>query len=294
VSDPTPDRPDDQPPADPGEPRRNPPPPLLESLMRDTLDPGYAKAAKRRATGGAPSARSSAAWLVSGLLVVGLLLAVAFRSAQAGSAGDNLARDALVADVQEVQAEQSALVESAASLAEQVRSAQATAGGELAQLTALEEMNALVAVTGPGLSISLDDPNAAGGNAAVLDRDLQLLVNSLWSAGAEAIAVNGVRLRVTTAIRQAGGAILVDNRPVSWPMTIEAIGDPDGIHQRFINTTGFGRFSTFTQLYGVTFDVIAVDSVSLPAAAQVDPQYASAEPTSTAVTTPTTVTTSTS
>ena len=274
---------------------RNPPPPLLESLTRDTLDPGYARAAKRKAAGQAPTGRSSVAWLIAGVLVVALLLAVAFRSAQAGSAGNNQARDALVADVQQAQAEQSALLGSAADLGEEVRSAQAAAGGgALAQLSTLEEMNAMLAVSGPGLSIALDDPDAASGNGAVLDRDLQLLVNSLWSAGAEAIAVNGVRLRVTSAIRQAGGAILVDNRPVSWPMTIEAIGDPSAIHQRFIDTPGFGRFATFTQLYGVTFDVVAVDSVSLPAAAQVDPHYASGgEPTpATESTVATTATTS--
>ena len=49
----------------------------------------------------------------------------------------------------------------------------------------------------------------------MLDRDLQVIVNGLWAAGAEAIAVNGQRLTACSAIRSAGEAILVDFRPLS-------------------------------------------------------------------------------
>jgi uncharacterized protein YlxW (UPF0749 family) len=131
----------------------------------------------------------------------------------------------------------------------------------------------VLAVAGPGLRITLDDPEAATGNGAVLDRDIQLLVNGLWSAGAEAVAIGDVRLRLTSAIRQAGGAILVDNRPVLWPMTIQAIGDPATFQQRFVSTPGFGRFSSFQQLYDVDFEVAVVNDLSLPAAAAVDARY---------------------
>ena len=59
------------------------------------------------------------------------------------------------------------------------------------------------------------------------DDDLQLVVNALWAAGAEAISINGQRLGPTTAIRFAGEAVLVDFRPVTNPYEISAIGDPD-------------------------------------------------------------------
>ena len=244
--------------------------------MRDTLDPGYERAARRRAAGAPVARRASAAWLVGGVLVLGVLLTVAFQSTRANSAGNNQARDALNDDISRAQLAQAVLEASVNGLAGDVRSAQAAAvgGGVMASLTTLQEMNALLAVSGPGIQVTLDDPDAASGNGAILDRDVQLLVNGLWSSGAEAVAINGVRLRVTSAIRQAGGAILVDNRPVLWPMTIDAIGNPKTIHQQFISTTGYGRFATFVQLYGITFDAVAVDSVSLPAAAAVDNHYA--------------------
>lgn len=252
------------------------PPPLLESLAQDHLDPGYARAADRRRARppGAASARASRSWLLAGTVVIGLLLAVAFQTTRANSAGVDEARAGLIDDVTRAQQNAAVLEASVSALNDQLRSEQAAAGGgALASLTALEQMNALLAVTGPGLRIALDDPEAATGNGAILDRDIQLLVNGLWSAGAEAVAIGGVRLRLTSAIRQAGGAILVDNRPVLWPMTIEAIGDPSTLQQRFVSTPGYGRFTSFVQLYDVDFEVAAVGDLALPAAAAIDARY---------------------
>lgn len=256
---------------------RPPPiPPLLETLVADTLDPGYQRAADRRRAGGrAPSAAAARSWLIAGTVVVGLLLTVAFQTTKANSAGVDQARSGLLRDVSAAQEAEGALAGSVSALNDEVRAAQSAAGGGgvLAVLTSLEQLNALLAVIGPGLTVTINDPDAAAGNGAVFDKDIQLLVNGLWSAGAEAIAIGGVRLRVTSAIRQAGGAILVDNRPVLWPMTIEAIGDPATIQQKFISTPGFGRFRSFEQLYDVAFEVTAATDLKLGAAAAVDYRY---------------------
>ena len=66
----------------------------------------------------------------------------------------------------------------------------------------------------------------AGSRQVILDRDLQLVVNSLWVSGAEAISVGGVRIGPNVTIRQAGGGILVDNQPISSPYVILAVGPP--------------------------------------------------------------------
>src|SRR5699024_11863661 len=57
----------------------------------------------------------------------------------------------------------------------------------------------------------------------VTDGDLQIAVNGLWAAGAEAVAVNGQRVGPTTAIRTAGSAVLVDFRPLSPPYRITVV-----------------------------------------------------------------------
>ena len=79
-------------------------------------------------------------------------------------------------------------------------------------------MTGSATVTGPGLVVTLDnapDTNAAGNkqrstqlrslpDGVVRARDLQIVANSLWMAGAEAIMISGQRLTATSAIRFAG------------------------------------------------------------------------------------------
>ncbi|WP_114854750.1 DUF881 domain-containing protein [Brachybacterium sp. YJGR34] len=101
-----------------------------------------------------------------------------------------------------------------------------------------EAAGAAVALTGPGTVLVLDDsaplpasPGVEEGTVnRVTDGDLQIAVNGLWAAGAEAIAVNGQRLSSTSAIRTAGSAVLVDFRPLSPPYRITALGDPEQLH----------------------------------------------------------------
>ena len=90
------------------------------------------------------------------------------------------------------------------------------------QLAELSGVDGAVAVAGSGVRVTLDDAAASGpaahdGSGIILDSDVRRVVNGLFAAGAEAVAVNGQRLTTQTAIREAGGAILVDYRPLSPP-----------------------------------------------------------------------------
>lgn len=261
--------------------------PLLESLVSDHLDPGYQAAADRRAAaarGGAgggiqPVPRSRAvAYLVAGLVVVGLVLGIALTTTKDSAAGADQARRSLLQDIDTAQTRQAALAAEQSRLAASVRSAQASlgAGGPLATVSRLEVLGGQTAVSGPGLTVVIDGSTEGSGAGVILDRDIQLLVNGLWSAGAEAISIGGVRLRATSAIRQAGGAILVDNRPVFFPVTIQAVGDPSTLNVKFVGTVGFGRFQTFVSLYGIRFDITAQTAITMPPAGAPDLQYASA------------------
>lgn len=258
-----------------GPPSRNAIAPLLETLGRDHLDPGYAQAAARRRAASASAAPAPArrstlpvALVVAGCLVAGVVLGVAAWRTESNQPRAENTRSALLEDIDRAQERQSLLATSAAELADQLRASQAAAGatGPLAQVTELENQGQLTPVTGPGLRIVLNQPTAEQGQdrTVILDRDLQLLVNDLWAAGAEAIAIDGVRLNTRSAIRQAGGAILVDNRPVSWPLSVEAIGDPSALQVRLVGSPSYGRFSSFEQLYGIEFDVSAQQDLNLP------------------------------
>ena len=85
--------------------------------------------------------------------------------------------------------------------------------------------------------------------------------------GAEAIAVGGVRLGPNVTIRQAGGAILVDNHPISSPYTVAAIGPPNTMLDNFNRSTGLHRLRLLEASYRVGVNVSSADGLSLPAGA---------------------------
>jgi uncharacterized protein YlxW (UPF0749 family) len=123
---------------------------------------------------------------------------------------------------------------------------------------------------GPGLVVELADSDASPQTRGELtdlriqDVDLRLIVNALWQAGAEAVAVNGLRIGGTTAIRAAGDRILVNFVPVASPYRVTAIGDPEGLESVLRDTEISRQFDVWTQVYGLGFTVQASDGLSLP------------------------------
>jgi len=141
----------------------------------------------------------------------------------------------------------------------------------------LQIFTGLTSVKGPGLVISLNDANNTDGLevdqidlARVFDSDFQLLVNSLWSSGAESISINGNRLVATSAIRAAGDAILVNYRPLLPPYEILVIGSNDMI-QNLEKNQEYKDFIYIVKIYGLGFKISKMDidemgatSISLP------------------------------
>jgi uncharacterized protein YlxW (UPF0749 family) len=76
--------------------------------------------------------------------------------------------------------------------------------------------------TGPGVAVTIDDPDEAVSANQLLDA-----VQELRDSGAEAIAINGTaRVVAQTYFLDDEGGIVVGGREVSRPFVIEAIGDP--------------------------------------------------------------------
>lgn len=156
----------------------------------------------------------------------------------------------------------------------------------LARLDVLSLAAASAPVVGPGLTVTVTDPGASpklsdvskqrvsGSQQIILDRDLQLVVNSLWESGAEAISIDGVRIGPNVTIRQAGGAILVDNNPTSSPYTILAVGPPHAMQDVFDRSAGLYRLRLLETSYGVGVSVNVGDGLALPAGATRDVKFA--------------------
>ena len=279
---------------DAGRPQFNPVPSLLRSLLSEHLDPGYAAAAAQRAAGPSDRARwTSWAWQAAAALLLAVVFAAAVAQARATAPGVKETQQVLVTSVRESEAAANALAAQRGELTGQldaVRRSELEGNAEgqqlLQRLDQLGFAGAATKLTGPGLTVTLADPGVSpnlsdvskeripGSRQVVLDRDLQLVVNSLWASGAEAIAVGGVRVGPNVTIRQAGGAILVDNQPISSPYVVTAIGPAHGMADAFERSDGFQRMRLLEASYGVGGTVSEGDTLTVPAASGREVKYA--------------------
>jgi uncharacterized protein YlxW (UPF0749 family) len=140
-----------------------------------------------------------------------------------------------------------------------------------AELEAARIAAGLAPMTGPGLVIQLSDstaiipPGDSERDYLVTGADVLAVVEELWLAGAEAIAVNDERVSVGTAIVDVGGSILVNSAYVAGPYQVTAIGAPD-MFDRLTRSAGFVDFiRARSETFGIGVSYAVPDSVDLPA-----------------------------
>lgn len=252
---------------------------LLTEVMERPLDPGYAAAAERKAAEpagegrrGPKVARDALVLLLA--IAIGLGSVWAARALRSPSPGAN-ARSVLIEQIQARAADGEALSAQNSELRDQIHELQEQALDDAA-VAAVEQAQQLgisagtTPVVGPGVVLTMEDsalaqagqPDADDGR--VQDYDLQIVVNDLWASGAEAIAINGVRLTTGTAIRTAGETVLVDLQPLVSPYTIEAIGDPDAMRTTFAASYGAAYLRALSGKHGISSELAVVDELSLP------------------------------
>ena len=276
------------------QPTKIPLPSLLRSLLTEHLDPGYAAAAaERERTGHTRRPAADHAWQALAAVLIAIVFAAAVAQARTTAPGVSAAQQVLAASVRSAEGTTDRLTRRRDELAAQADTIQrrqlredAVGRDLLSRLDALSLAAATTAVIGPGLTVTVTDPGmgrdlsdvskqrVAGSRQIILDRDLQLVVNSLWASGAEAIAVGGVRMGPNVTIRQAGGAILVDNQPISSPYTILAVGSPGAMRDTFERSGGLQRLRLLEVSYGVGVSVSSGDGLSVPAGTAREIKYA--------------------
>jgi uncharacterized protein YlxW (UPF0749 family) len=129
----------------------------------------------------------------------------------------------------------------------------------------------LTPLTGTGFAFELTDsaqpipPGANDADYLVTARDIRAIVEELWLAGAEAIAVNGERIATTTAIVDVGGSILVNSAYKAPPYQIVALGPAD-LYDRVAASQGFTDFiRARAQTYGIGVSILQPETVNIPA-----------------------------
>lgn len=261
---------------------------LLTELMEHPLDGSYQDRAEARAAKGEPrlSGHRSPLLLIA-CLALGLLLVVAAQTLRVPKETASGERGQIIDQIEGKQRSNDTSKRTITRLRSQIgtlRSRGLDEAGSKALATRLRQTETAagaVAVTGPGLVMTLDDRASAakrdgsdprdGGRAqdVLTSGDLQVLVNGLWQAGAEAVSINGNRLTSLSAIRFAGEAILVDFRPLARPYKITAIGKPTTMWQTFRDGSGGAYLDATKRLLGLDVHVDNTNSVSVPASASV-------------------------
>lgn len=205
---------------------------VIDRFIRDATADEYRRARPRRADEPTAIGLSRGLLVIIGAAALGFVAVLAVVSARISETERLQTRDELVSRVVTASGEVDALQQQVSLQSEKVdrlRSELLDADEGSAAAIDMDRLAVDAGATelvGPGLVISIDDaPDAQPGSLnRVLDRDLQAIVNELWRAGAQGIAVNDQRLVETSAIRGAGDAILVNYHPLTRPYVMSAVG----------------------------------------------------------------------
>ena len=212
------------------------------------------------------------------LLALGFLIAAQLASEGPRIRYTSQERTPLVETVLDLQAQQEGLKQQILDVRQSIQDLEATGQGseavtrELnAQLEQARISSGLVAMTGPGLVIQLSDSTAAvpadgsERDYLVSGADVLAVVEELWLAGAEGIAVNSERVSVATAIVDIGGSILVNSAYIAGPYQLTAIGPAD-MFDRLTRSAGFVDFiRARSETFGIGVSYAVPESVDLPA-----------------------------
>ena len=209
------------------------------------------------------------------LAVLGFLVVVAASTAGAGKRREAPRRARLVALIQDRRRQVDDLDGAVRKLRAELGKAQATAsrqsGEERARASRTADLSAMagtLAVKGHGLVVHLADSSrtpASSDEASayrIHDVDIQLVVNALFAAGAEAVSVNGNRLVATSPVRAAGATIVVNFRPLTPPYDVTGIG---ARRAGFDASAIAKRFSRWRSLFGLGFSLREADDLVVPA-----------------------------
>lgn len=173
-------------------------------------------------------------------------------------------RSAMITDIAVGRAEVATLQGVLARLDREVRSLGDADGLDGRRTGEVPSLGGSVPVRGPGLVVELSDAEVTVGDAPrVGARDLRVVLNGLWYAGAEAIAVDGLRITSLSAVTSADGVVQVNYVPLSSPITVSAIGDTSVLEQRF-RAGAAGRYlEGRTEDDGLAIDVRAAEDLAL-------------------------------
>lgn len=235
---------------------------LLEQIADTALDDDYYVVRS-----GPGDQRREFNTVLTGLVlgVFALLVAVAAIQTRSDRPATERERETLINDVDSRKSLLASREASAAQLRTQVQDLQSQVDSFDPAFQELRLLSSDVGAAGPGVTVRVS-PSASGDVLGqIRDRDLRILVNGLWYAGAEAVSVNGNRVGSLSAIRFAEGVIKVNYRGIAPPYVVEAIGDQDTLADRFEENPAGLYWAARQKDAGVAFTVAGSSDLTLGA-----------------------------
>ncbi|MHB0977623.1 MAG: DUF881 domain-containing protein [Candidatus Aquicultorales bacterium] len=127
----------------------------------------------------------------------------------------------------------------------------------------LEILAGNASVRGRGVRVTVKDTKGKLSGA-----DLSDIVNELKAAGAEAIALDGVRVGANTPLKREKDGIYLRGKKIDAPYVVESVGDPETLYQALTMAGGI-RDTLTSSVPGVVMELVAKDALTLP---RLDPQ----------------------
>ncbi|MDP9271873.1 MAG: DUF881 domain-containing protein [Chloroflexota bacterium] len=195
-------------------------------------------------------------------LLIGLLLVGQLRSQARPTELSTLSAQDLSTLIETLSDRNRELRSGLADVREQLREYRvAEAQGQSALDVSREDLRRITAFSGEasveGQGIVL---TATGDLDAIALNDL---LNELRNAGAEALAVDGIRVTAASVCVQGANSLEIDRTPIAQAFTIRAVGDPDGLLAALERPGGI--ISQLKLFVHATIDVAQSQQVLIPA-----------------------------
>ncbi|KNZ68620.1 hypothetical protein Tfer_2794 [Thermincola ferriacetica] len=138
------------------------------------------------------------------------------------------------------------------------------------EIDKLNIANGLSPVEGPGIILIIPENNSD----AFFYQNMIDIINELWNAGAEAVAVNGIRVTNHTSILPADefSGILVNGTKITYPYEVSAIGEPSTLNNGISIPQGI--VENLRNFYKIPLEIKQVERMELPAAKPINFKYA--------------------
>lgn len=215
--------------------------------------------------------------LIVAFACLGLLLSLQFKTHQAMADDLNYqSNETLAAIAKNLTTKYYQLIQEVWDLRTQLKLLQQSADQNKTTLEAMsreqQKLNTAlgtVPVEGPGITVTIpeNDQNYFG------YQDIVDIINELWNSGAEAVCVNGFRITNSTSIMPDSEyiAVLINGVRISYPYTIEAIGEPNSLDKGI--SIPFGIVDNLRTLFKIPILIKQEENLKLPSASAPNFKY---------------------